>query len=141
MKKSRFTDEQIAYALKQQELGTSVDEVCRKMGTAQATFFNWKKKYSGLGPSELCRLKHRMEGLSLYQRRPKRSLAAQQRQVVSQSRPPMSAGQCAHRSLQWPTAPGVSESALVLLCMTAGARLKTGGGRITRADPMVRWTG
>jgi putative transposase len=57
VKKSRFTDEQIAYALKQQELGTSVDEVCRKMGIAQATFFNWKKKYSGLGPSELRRLK------------------------------------------------------------------------------------
>ncbi len=57
MKKSRFTDEQIAYALKQQELGASVDEVCRKMGIAQATFFIWKKKYSGLGPSELRRLK------------------------------------------------------------------------------------
>jgi transposase-like protein len=41
VKKSRFTDEQIAYALKQQELGISVDDVCRKMGIAQATFFNW----------------------------------------------------------------------------------------------------
>ena len=57
MKKSRFTDEQIAYALKQQELGTPVDEVCRKMGIAQATFFNWKKKYAGLGTTELRRLK------------------------------------------------------------------------------------
>jgi putative transposase len=57
VKKSRFTDEQIAYALKQQELGASVDEVCRKMGIAQARFFIWKKKYSGLGPSELRRLK------------------------------------------------------------------------------------
>lgn len=57
MKKSRFTDEQIAYALKQQELGTSVDEVCRKIGIAQATFFNWKKKYGGLGTAELRRLK------------------------------------------------------------------------------------
>ncbi len=57
MKKSRFTEEQIAFALKQQELGSAVDEICRKMGIAQATFFNWKKKYSGLGPSELRRLK------------------------------------------------------------------------------------
>jgi putative transposase len=57
VKKSRFTDEQIAYALKQQELGTPVDEVCRKMGIAQATFFNWKKRYAGLSTSELRRLK------------------------------------------------------------------------------------
>jgi putative transposase len=57
VKKSRFTDEQIAYALKQQELGTPVDEVCRKIGIAQATFFNWKKKYAGLGTTELRRLK------------------------------------------------------------------------------------
>jgi len=57
VKKSRFTEEQIAFALKQQELGSAVDEICRKMGIAQATFFNWKKKYSGLGPSELRRLK------------------------------------------------------------------------------------
>jgi putative transposase len=57
MKRSRFTEEQIAFALKQQELGLAVDEICRKMGVAQATFFNWKKKYSGLGPIELRRLK------------------------------------------------------------------------------------
>ncbi len=57
MKRSRFTEEQIAFALKQQGLGTSVEEICRKMGIAEATFYNWKKKYSGLGPSELRRLK------------------------------------------------------------------------------------
>ena len=57
MKKSRFADEQIAFALKQQELGTPVEEICRKMGIAQATFFNWKKRFSGLGPSELRRLR------------------------------------------------------------------------------------
>ena len=57
MKRSRFSEEQIAFALKQQELGTSVEEICRKMGIAEATFYNWKKKYSGLGPSELRRLK------------------------------------------------------------------------------------
>lgn len=57
MKKSRFTEEQIAYALKQAELGTAVAEICRKMGVSEATFYNWKKKYGGLGPSELKRLR------------------------------------------------------------------------------------
>ena len=57
MKRSRFTEQQIAYALQQQDLGTPVDEICRKLGIAQATFFAWKKKYSGLGPPELRRLK------------------------------------------------------------------------------------
>ena len=57
MKRSKYTDEQIAFALKQAELGTSVDEVCRKMGVSDATFYNWRKKYGGLGPSELRRLR------------------------------------------------------------------------------------
>ena len=57
MKKSKYTDEQIAFFLKQAELGTSVDEVCRKMGISDATFYNWRKKYGGLGPSEVRRLR------------------------------------------------------------------------------------
>lgn len=57
MKKSKFTEEQIGFALRQAELGISVDEVCRKMGISQATFFRWKQKYGGLGPSELRRLR------------------------------------------------------------------------------------
>lgn len=57
MKKARYTEEQIAFALKQAELGTSVEEVCRKMGISDATFYNWKKKFGGLGPSEVRRLK------------------------------------------------------------------------------------
>lgn len=57
MKKGKFTEEQIAFALKQVELGTKVEEVCRKMGISDATFYNWRKKYSGLGPSEVRRLK------------------------------------------------------------------------------------
>lgn len=57
MKRSRYTEEQIAFALKQAELGTAVAEVCRKMGVSEATFYNWKKKYGGLGVSELRRLK------------------------------------------------------------------------------------
>jgi putative transposase len=57
MKKTKYTDEQIAYALKQAETGTAVAEVCRKMGISEATYYNWKKKYGGLGVSELRRLK------------------------------------------------------------------------------------
>lgn len=57
MKKSKYTEEQIAFALKQAELGTPVEEVCRKMGISDGTFYNWRKKYGGLGPSELKRLK------------------------------------------------------------------------------------
>ena len=57
MKKSKYTDAQIAFALKQAELGTSVDEVCRKMAISDATFYNWRKKYGGLGPSEVRRLR------------------------------------------------------------------------------------
>jgi putative transposase len=57
MKKSKFTEEQIAFALRQAESGTRVAEVCRKMGIAEQTFFRWKKKYGGLGVSELRRLR------------------------------------------------------------------------------------
>lgn len=57
MKKSKFTDERIAFALKQAELGISVEEVCRKMGISDATFYTWRKKYGGVGPSELRRLR------------------------------------------------------------------------------------
>jgi putative transposase len=57
MKKSKFTEEQIAFALRQAESGTTVGEVCRKMGISEATFYNCKKKYGGLGVSELRRLK------------------------------------------------------------------------------------
>ena len=57
VKRSRFTEDQIAFALKQAELGTSVEEVCRKMGISDATFYVWRKKYAGVGPSELRRLR------------------------------------------------------------------------------------
>jgi putative transposase len=57
MKKSKFTEEQIVFALKQAENGTIIDEICRKLGISQATFYQWKKKYGGLMPSELRRLK------------------------------------------------------------------------------------
>lgn len=57
MKKSKFTEAPIVFALRQAETGTSVEEVCRKLGVSHATFFNWKKKYGGLGVSDLRRLR------------------------------------------------------------------------------------
>lgn len=50
MKRSWFTDAQIVFVLNRAEEGTSVAEVCRKVGIAAATFYSWRKKYAGLVP-------------------------------------------------------------------------------------------
>lgn len=63
MKTSKFTESQIIFALRQAESGVRVQEVCRKLGISEATgpetgpIYNWKKKYGGLGTSELRRLR------------------------------------------------------------------------------------
>ena len=57
MKASQFTDAQKAFILKQGAEGMPVAEICRKAGISQATYFNWKKKYDGLTPPEMRRLK------------------------------------------------------------------------------------
>jgi putative transposase len=57
MKKSKFSEAQIVFAIKQSETGIAVNEVCRKMGVSEATFYNWKKKYGGLGVTELRKLR------------------------------------------------------------------------------------
>ena len=57
MKRKRYSEEQIAFALRQHEAGTPVPEIIRKMGIAEQTFYRWKKKYAGLGVAELRRLK------------------------------------------------------------------------------------
>ena len=57
MKKKRFTQEQIAFALRQSESGTPVVEIVRKLGVSEQTFYRWKKQYAGLGISELRKLK------------------------------------------------------------------------------------
>lgn len=61
MRKSRFTDEQIAIALRQGEAGTPVAEICRKLGVTEATYYRWKRKYGGLGVSELRELRQLRE--------------------------------------------------------------------------------
>ncbi len=46
---SQFTAQQIAFAVQQAETGVTVEEVCRKLGISQQTFYRWKKKFAGLG--------------------------------------------------------------------------------------------
>jgi putative transposase len=57
MKRSRFTEEQITFALRQAEAGSPVADVCRQMGISEATFYVWKKKYGNLGVTELRQLR------------------------------------------------------------------------------------
>lgn len=57
MKASQFSDAQKAFILKQGDEGVSVAEICRKAGISQATYFNWKKKYAGMLPMEMKKLK------------------------------------------------------------------------------------
>lgn len=57
MKRSKFTEEQIAYVLRQVEAGSPVANVCRQVGVSEATFYVWKKKFAGLGVGELRRLR------------------------------------------------------------------------------------
>jgi len=57
MKASRFSEAQKAFVLKQGADGVAVAEICRKVGISQATYFNWKKKYDGLLPTEMRRLR------------------------------------------------------------------------------------
>ncbi len=57
MKASKFTDAQKAFILKQAEEGAPVGEVCRKAGISQATLYSWRKKYAGMTPPEMRRLK------------------------------------------------------------------------------------
>jgi putative transposase len=75
VRKSRYSDEQIAAALRQAELGTPVIEITRKLGISEATFYVWKKRFGGLGTPEIrelrqlreenARLKHIVADLTL----------------------------------------------------------------------------
>ena len=57
MKRKRFSEEQIAFALRQADSGTTIEEICRKMGISEPTFYRWKKVYAGMGVTEIRRLK------------------------------------------------------------------------------------
>ena len=64
MKRSRFSEEQIAYALRLAESGTPVVDVCRQLGVSEATYYTWKKKFGDLGVSELKSLESQLKALS-----------------------------------------------------------------------------
>ncbi|OBW61063.1 MAG: Hin recombinase [Dehalococcoides mccartyi] len=57
MKSSRYSAEQVAFAMRQAETGTPVLEICRKMGIVEQTFYRWKKKYTGMGVAEVKKLR------------------------------------------------------------------------------------
>lgn len=57
MKKSKFTENQIGFILRQTEEGKTVSEVCREAGIGEATYYNWRKRYGGRMPSEMKRLR------------------------------------------------------------------------------------
>ena len=68
MKRSRFSEEQIVYAIRQAESGTPVGDVCRQLGVSDATFYFWKRKYAHPGVSELRRLRQVEEENSRWKR-------------------------------------------------------------------------
>ena len=68
MKKSKFTESQIIGILKEQEGGKSVSEICRVHGISQATFYQWKSKYSGMEVHQLKRVKELEAELSQYKK-------------------------------------------------------------------------
>jgi len=61
LKKSRFSDEQIAHALRQAEAGTPVAEIVRKLGVSEATFYAWKKRFGAMGTAEIRELRQLRE--------------------------------------------------------------------------------
>lgn len=57
MKRTKFSEQQIAFILRQAEEGVPVGEVCRKVGISEQTYYRWRKRYGGMMPSEMKRLK------------------------------------------------------------------------------------
>ena len=68
MKKARFTESQIVAAIKKQESGVSVRDVCRELGISDATYYNWKAKYGGMEASDVKRMKEMETELSQYKK-------------------------------------------------------------------------
>ena len=69
MRKTRYSDEQIAAALRQAEIGTPVAEITRKLGISEATFYVWKKRFGTLGTPEIRELRHLLQAAPRRKRR------------------------------------------------------------------------
>jgi putative transposase len=68
MKKTRFTESQIVAAIKKQESGISIKDICRELGISEATFYNWKARYGGMELSDVKRMKEMEAELSQYKK-------------------------------------------------------------------------
>jgi len=68
MKRSRFTETQIISILKEVEVGAKVNDICRRHGISDATYYNWKSRYGGMSASDLRRMKEMERDLSQYKR-------------------------------------------------------------------------
>lgn len=68
MKSTRFTESQIIGILKEQQTGRNVNDICREHGISQATFYNWKSKYSGLEVNQLKKMKEMESELAQYKK-------------------------------------------------------------------------
>jgi putative transposase len=68
MKRSRFKEEQIIHALRRAEAGEQIKDISRELGVTETTFYTWKKKYAGLGVTELRKLKQQEEEISRLKR-------------------------------------------------------------------------
>jgi putative transposase len=68
MKKSNFTETQILSIVAEAESGRKIHDICREHGITQATFYNWRKKYAGMQPNQLKRLKELEAELTQFKR-------------------------------------------------------------------------
>jgi putative transposase len=94
MGKKHFSEEQIAFALRQAESGTLVAEIIRKLGISEQTFYRWKKRFAGLGIAELRRLRT----LEEENRKLKQLLADRRRRRVGLGAGDFASRQAAHYS-------------------------------------------
>jgi putative transposase len=57
LRKCRYTEEQIIFALKEREAGKTTVQICRKLGVSEQTFYRWKAKFGGMDVADAKRLK------------------------------------------------------------------------------------
>jgi putative transposase len=142
MKKSKFTEEQIAYALRQVEGGSPPADVCRQLGVSEATFYIWKKKYAHLGVSELRKLRsledenNRLKRLIADLTLDKHMLAEALRKR-SEARPPTRAGRLVSSGLRRRRATGLSAGPLQS-CRVVSIIEMIGSGAVAAPNPRAR---
>src|ERR1051325_9235127 len=117
MKRSRFSEEQIVYAIRQAESGTPVGDLCRQLGVSDATFYAWKKKYAHRGVSELRRLRQLEEENSRLKRLVAdlsldKHMLSEALRKKSEARPPSRTGHLVSRDVSGQLPAGLSLGAV-----------------------------